>query len=232
MSVFNADDTLENPLETLVGEGKKFKTVEDLARGKIESDNYIENLKRELADEKLANEANRRVEELLAQRQQKPQEEQGNNQPPVEPAPQVKPEDLAELVRKITAEDNKQAQIAANVNVVSAELVKIYGSEDNANREVKKRAAELGVTVEWLQGVAAQSPKAFFTTLGVQNTEKPAAPTRGDVNPQAFQSGNTQDNKYSWYREQMRADPKLRDNRNFQLKMHEAALKHGDDFFN
>jgi beta-phosphoglucomutase-like phosphatase (HAD superfamily) len=34
----------DNPLEALVGDNKKFKTVEDLARAKWESDQYIKTL--------------------------------------------------------------------------------------------------------------------------------------------------------------------------------------------
>jgi hypothetical protein len=49
-----ADPTLTsttnvNPLEALVGEGKKFKTAEDLARGKLEADNFVKQLQTELA---------------------------------------------------------------------------------------------------------------------------------------------------------------------------------------
>ena len=37
-----------NVLETLVGDGKKFKTPEDLAKGKVEADAFIETLKNQI----------------------------------------------------------------------------------------------------------------------------------------------------------------------------------------
>jgi hypothetical protein len=176
MSVFNADDRPENYLETLVGEDKKFKTPEDLAKGKWESDLYIENLKRELDEAKLQAEAAKRVEELLERNQQRQAAppEQGNNQPPV--TPEVKPvtdEDLTERIRRITAEEDSKNRVASNVNQVATQLIELYGSEDNANKMVKQRAAELGVTVTFLQEVAAKSPKAFFAQMGVENPEAP-----------------------------------------------------------
>ena len=36
-----------DPLQELVGEGKKFKSIEDLAKSKVEADRFIDKLKSE-----------------------------------------------------------------------------------------------------------------------------------------------------------------------------------------
>jgi len=47
-STQTGDQTSKTSLEELVGEGKKFKTVEDLAKGKLEADSFIAQLEGEL----------------------------------------------------------------------------------------------------------------------------------------------------------------------------------------
>src|SRR5688572_2981716 len=44
-NVFQDDQSTKNYFDELVGEGRKFKTQEDLARAKFESDQYIETMK-------------------------------------------------------------------------------------------------------------------------------------------------------------------------------------------
>ena len=77
MSVFDGTTPQDQPLETtsvvdqLVGEGKKFKTIEDALNGKIESDNYITELKSKLSALEAEALKGNRIEELLSQLQAK-----------------------------------------------------------------------------------------------------------------------------------------------------------------
>ena len=56
-----------NYLAELVGEGKKFKTVDDLAKGKWNSDSMIETLKAEIATLKAQANSGANVDTLLAE---------------------------------------------------------------------------------------------------------------------------------------------------------------------
>lgn len=237
MSVFDDTSTLDNPLETLVGEGKKYATIEDLAKAYVNADQFIGQLKTENQDFRDQLNGRKTVEELLEEqrRTNTTQQSQGNNQPP-EKTEQPKPfteEDLAARIKEEIQKTARENQVANNVNTVASRLIELYGSDAKANEVVKQKAQELGVSVEFLQGVAAQSPKAFFAQLGVDaGNPRPGGPTRGDVNPAAVSSGPRADeSKYSWWQAQIKAEPKLRYDRTFTLRMHEAASKSGEAFF-
>lgn len=233
MSVFNADDTPANFLETLVGEGKKFSDTESLARGKWEADRTIQ-------------ERNAKLDELQAKLDELEIEKRLNasrQTPPITPEPRVEdnqpakpsalsPEDMAKLIRAELQAERQEETVRANVDRVANKLVELYGDEDKANQVVKSKAAELGVSVEFLQEVAAKSPVAFFAQLGITDTPTASAsPTRGDVNPQAFQhnSGAAKPGTYKFY-EQMRKDnPKQW--ASIQPQIHAEALRMGSAFF-
>src|SRR4029450_8159059 len=77
-------DPNKNYLEELVGEGKKFKTPEDLARGKAESDSFIERLQKELHG--LRNELKSRLQlEEVVDRISSASKSPISEQPPREP---------------------------------------------------------------------------------------------------------------------------------------------------
>ena len=74
--------------EDLVGEGKKFKTIDDLAKGKAQADTHITNLEKELAELRQDLSARLTVEDFVS-RVGKPRSESENNQvsEPVDPPP-------------------------------------------------------------------------------------------------------------------------------------------------
>ena len=231
MSVFNAEDAPSNFLETLVGEGKKFSDPESLARGKWEADRTIEarnaeleQLRAELDELKIAE----RLKSVQPTAPTTPEPRLEDNQP----AKPSAPEDLAKLVREQLQAERANETVRANVERVANRLIELYGDEDKANQIVRTKATELGVSVEFLEEVAAKSPKAFFSQLGVdEKTTAPAGPTKGDVNTSAFQnnSNTLKPGTYKFY-EQMRKDnPTVW--AKIQPQIHADALKMGAAFF-
>lgn len=236
MAIFddNAEARPENFLATLVGEDKKFKTPEDLAKGKWESDNYIASQKQEIEDlrSKIAEQA--RIEDLLAQwlPNQNRGEPEANQPAQAEANTPLSKEDLAKLVRELNEEDSRTRTVQQNRDTVSAKLTDIYGSEDKAAQAVQARAHELGVTVQFLRSVAEQSPTAFFVQLGVEPSAKPQSkgPTHSEVNPAAFGKSNTlQEGTYDWWKALRKSDPKAYER--LTLKRHEDAIRMGDAFY-
>lgn len=239
MSVFESDgnQSTQNALEALVGEGKKFRDVEDLAKGKLESDNYIEQLKAQLAEAQTKATEAKTVEELLAKINEQ-------RTPPVtnvsaeanQPAkPAVTADDLAEKVREELSKINQTNQVAQNVAEVTKKLLEVYGTEDAANAYIKARATELGVSVDFLQDVAAKSPKAFYDTIKLEQRTAAAGPTHGNVNPAAFQNNNPnggpKPNTYKFYQELRKANPALYQKPETQMKMHQDAIEKGPSFY-
>lgn len=242
MSVFDAttEETPASYLEALVGEGKKFSDPESLARGKWEADRHAAKLEAELAEARDAAREAKTVEELLAkiQGQQTPAPRTPDPvaHQPAEPAALTQ-ESIAELVRNELNQSRSNDTKNANVSQVASKLVEMYGTEEAANTVVKAKAAELGVSVEFLQSVAVQSPKAFFAQIGLDTSKAPSAPgpTIGTVNAQALDQnrpGTAKPATYAFYEEIRKSNPGLYASVQIQTQMHKDALSKGEAFFN
>ena len=233
MSVFNTDETPDSYFDQLVGEGKKFSNQEELARGKAESDRYIQELKDKLAELETDKKVEERVAELLNRQNSNP-DPTPNGEEAHQPAKPSEKVDLTEEVRKILHAESKQARVANNVNEVADKLISVYGDEEKANQIVKQKAKELNVSVEYLQDVAAQSPQAFYTLIRLDDQPAHSArPTHGDVNPAALKNNpaNAKPNTYRFFEQMRKENPKLWSSREIQLQIHKAALANPDAFF-
>lgn len=173
-SSFGAPETPVTPPEAddaltiLVGEGRKFASIEELAKGKLESDSHIErledeakNLRDDLANRKTAADL---VAELRTQ---------GNNtETPTPPgehtSSQLSADDVAALVKQTLESTQTESIMTTNLASVEAKLVEVFG-EDHKQNKVTAKAAELGVGVDFLLSIAQKSPTAFYQTMGMNN---------------------------------------------------------------
>lgn len=195
--VFEAADqggeTQQNLIEELVGEDKKFKTLEDLAKGKLEADRFIEKLKEEnaLAISELEKhgskeEENVKVSDLIQTvKEAAMQDSEGNNQ--------LTDEDLSEKVREILRGETEK-QTAERNRAKGNELVlqKVGGDVEAAKIYVAERAKELGITPARLAELSEVSPDAFAKLVD----SEPSISSRGkvpvqDKNPQALKHSAT-----------------------------------------
>ena len=173
----------QSAFEQLVGEGKKFNSQEDLAKGKVESDRFIEQLQSELSG--LREELDKRMtsEEVLAKIRE--ETNSANQAQGEQTSPSLSEDKVAELVKNTLESTRTEEQRNTNLKAVDDKLVELYG--DKANAELTKKANELGVGVDFLAGVAMQSPAAFFNTVGI-NTNQQTTPgvTQSTVNTEAL----------------------------------------------
>lgn len=181
-----------SPLEALVGPDKKFQSVEDLARGKLEADNYITKIVDENKQLRTVVTAqDRRLASLesklsILDRLETPPNT-GNpgvpvqqSQPQTPAAPSLTEEDVLKLVEQ--RDVNAKAQ--ANKVEVDQTLNKVLGA--NAAGFVLQKAAELGVTPAYLHNLALTSPKAFYATLGIDtNANQGGTMHKGGIRPTA-----------------------------------------------
>jgi hypothetical protein len=162
----------DNPVETLVGEGKKFKTVEDLARGKLEADAFIEQLKEEnhMAVEELKklqgnSDDSAKVADLISAVKEAALQQAEST------STTMTDDDLSERVREIlrgeTAKETAERNRAAGNELV---LSKVGGDIEAAKIFVAERARELGMTPAKLAELSEISPEAFAKLVGVDNT--------------------------------------------------------------
>ena len=166
----NGED--QSPLDQLVGEGKKYKTVEDLAKARIEADNFIEQLKREKA------EVEQRLTDLRVDAEKA---RQTTSTPAPKTSEQVSSENLQALIDKRIGEYEHSRIQSNNLNDAKNYLVQNFGSD--AEGMLEKQAKEMGVTKDYLFGIASDSPSLFKRmfpskapmtqniTSGTQNTE-------------------------------------------------------------
>ena len=230
----------QSTLNDLVGEGKKFKTPDDLAKAKLESDRFIEKLQNEQRE--LREELNKRLttEEALRRAQEAgiPVEPRAQPDPaPGQPRPVQQP-DYASEVEKILAKREKESSLRSNIETVTARMTELYGTVDKAAEVINNRSRELGMPVETLRSMASENPKAFLALLGVQDKPQgsPQTSSWGNVkNPTAMKNtaGSTtiSPGTYKYYEEIRKSDPAAYFSPRVQLQMDKDAREKGEKFY-
>ena len=202
-------ETPTNVLEELVGPGKKFASVEDLAKSKKEADAFIDKLKEEnqeartaLADALKKAEEGATVSDLLKEFRGSTSNS-GDNQ-------DLSEEHFQELVTKIVekreAEKTKAARREESLNPVRQ---KVNGDQEAVDLFIAEKAKELGMPKESLLSLAETSPKAFTSlVLGASSTPPqgstsglPGRKNTGALNPSTEMEINGHKTK-AWYDKQ------------------------------
>lgn len=154
----------KNYFEELVGEGRKFKTPEDLARGKLEADNFIKRLQEENQKmrEDLAGRAS--IDDVLKALKEDKAPSTPNTQNREEQATNthkaLSEEEILRLVEQRMQREAQAKQAQENLSYVKNELTKTLG--DAAGRVLLQRCEELGLTKAEAEALAASKPKAFL----------------------------------------------------------------------
>jgi flagellar capping protein FliD len=237
----------DNPLSTLVGEGKKFKTVDDLARGKQESDKFIEKVTSENKElrELIANMSDKvsnleKKQNLLANLNSNDDEHSNDDSTTSTTSTSASatnhvPKGLGEddVLRLVERREVEKTQ-ENNVRAVNAALVKEFGAE--AQNVVLAKAAELSLPVEYLFNMAKASPNAFFAAIGFNPN-----PSRNATMTSRIQGTNSTSNTnaskatlrnnayYQGLKKEMGAT-KFVLNRELQVQMHKDMMELGDLF--
>lgn len=190
--VFTADQPGESEpsvLDQLVGEGKKFKTLDDLAKGKLEADAFIEKLKEEnqMALEELTKlqgkeEEGTKIKELLDLVKNQNTESKDN---------QAEEVDLDAKIREILQGVSSEQTAKANRDKGNALVLdKVGGDKEAAKTFVAERAKQLGLQPKDLADLSERSPEAFAKLIGSENKgQSSTGSLPGGANSQAM--GNT-----------------------------------------
>jgi hypothetical protein len=200
-------------LEELVGDNKKFRDAEALARGKYEADRFIE-LKNKQFDDlkedylKLLEESKTRatLEELIDRNDKM-------LQPPTDHTkvlerkdqPTYKLEDIKNLARQTYAEEETARQQQSNFNTVKAKLKEQFG--DNYAPTVRERISALGLSEADFNDWARKSPTAVLNALGTPaRSQDDTSPPR---NSRTFSPVTEKKRTWSYYQEMRKSNPKL-----------------------
>jgi hypothetical protein len=174
-------ETQTTALETLVGEDKKFKDVEALAKGKVEADafivtlqNQIQTLAEELKNANITADRKTALENLMSSltNTTKPPVQPTGNQPQ-EPNNQTAGLSHDDVVKLLEARDKAAAE-TRNLQTAYAPVRKLYGEKTDEVLDAK--AKELGMSREALDNLAKTSPQAFVSVVGVNKTDNSTRP--------------------------------------------------------
>jgi hypothetical protein len=209
-------DDSKNYFEELVGEDKKFKTPEDLAKGKYQSDLYISQIlerQDELRNDymKLRDEYNSRakLEELVDQLSQKQQLASNDSTDVKDKPPTFDPNRIDSLIdSKITERELNRRQ-TENFNKVKDKLIERFG--ERYQTVFKQQIDNLGLTEDYVNDLARRSPTAVFKTFGLDQepqTQSFQSPFSSSVRADQF-ARKPQERTWSWYQDLKKKDPKV-----------------------
>lgn len=237
-------DQSKNYLEELVGDGKKFKTVEELARGKAEADLYIKTVNQradqlrndylQLRDQLNAREneeaAQAKFEDLLARYETA----RNNPQLPADlperkPTQQLDETKLKSLIRDEFHQTQAEMKADANFNSVQNKLKEQFG--DKYASVLQEKMHSLGLDASDVDTLARKSPTAFFNTLGLnqQAPESLANPPRSSRTT-GFTPTGGEKRTWSYYENMRKTKPKLYYDPKIANQMHDDAIALGEAF--
>lgn len=159
-----ANLTPEAALETLVGEGKKYATVNDLALAYAHANVHLGKLQNENSQLRSETEKARTIEEVLAQLKPAGTDTSTVTDPDKRDTPDGKLPNIEELIAQEFAKRDSQAkeqQAKQNVESVTKTLSAKFGQQ--AAALYKAKGEELGIDLDEL---AAKSPQAVLAYFG------------------------------------------------------------------
>jgi hypothetical protein len=231
----NNSQTNENYVNQLVGEGKKFKDLEALAKGKLEADRHIGEITKTL-DELRAELAKQDYAKSLLEQMSKGSETRQDEPPPntssssnTENTTQSA-SDIESLVEKVITEKERNRTVAQNLVVVNEEMEKKFG--DKAGQILKTKSTELGMSLDRLKEIAAESPTAFFQLIGV-SASRPTQATapQSSIRSENF-NPNSQDRTFEYYQKIRKENRSLYYSPKIQNMMLQDRERLGSRFYN
>ncbi len=195
MTIFDQEDDTppDNYLETLVGEGKKFKTVEELAKGKYEADRTIahknqefDELREDALKWRADSVAKARFDEYVQTHNNSQKQDDVTITPVGTAQPSFDPNKLDELLDSKLQKMKAQEKETENLARVDTILREQFG--DNARSVLKDKMNTLNLSQDDLKFLAKKSPEAVINALGLNSRREDSyqAPPRGSVRSDSF----------------------------------------------
>lgn len=219
----------EDSLKLLVGDGKKYATVEEMAKGMVHGQSHITKLESEATTLREDAQKQSSIDEILAainadkgQHQQSEQQEQ-------EHQPAAKPDtvDIATQIKDALTEQAQTTSAQANVKQVTDSLGKSLGAR--ADEVYSRIGKELGVNLDEL---SKTSPDAVIRLCTGQQTiinQQQGDLSQSQHNHTLTQTTLTSELTYEGIQE-LNAKGGMSREQKFTLEM-DNALKQGDRFF-
>jgi hypothetical protein len=231
--------TKESFVDHLVGDGKKFKDIEALAKGKLEADRHIGEITKTL-DELRAELAKQDYAKNLLEQMSKGSETGAEQPPPVTTSSSntenttQSASDFEALVEKVITAKEKSKTASQNISVVGEEMQKQYG--DKTADVLKAKSLELNMSLDRLKEIAAESPTAFFQLIGVKKMGEKTSTSTGVTTQSTIRSENfnsySQDRTFEYYQKMRKENRSLYYSPKIQNTMLQDRERLGDRFYN
>jgi len=227
------DSFLNKLVET---KGENWKDPEVLAKGKLEADQYISQLETQLKEAREDLTKQDYARELLSQLQNKAADPITAN--PVmsnnidgtdtqDTTGAISEDNLKSLVEQTLTQRERENTVQQNLLQVDKELESSFGTEATAT--VQKKAQELGMSMERLRDIAAESPNAFFTLIGEpQKTFSPMV--QGTVRTEGVNMQPSTERNWAYYQNLRRENRNLYYSPKIQQQMFADQSRLGDKF--
>lgn len=217
----------------LVGEDKKFKTPQDLAKGKAMSDEFILQLQTENADLRKDLKARTTLEELSNQFERlRTDSLNGNNNQNYQEASEenLTPEKINNLLDDKLNKFEQSRQRQQNAVYVKEGLQKSMGS--NYQSKLKEDIRQMGMSEEYANTLAEEQPNVF---LRLFKTQKPDDRSNFQSPPKSavaagFSPSNTERTE-KYYNAIRDSNPELFKSIKIQNEMLDDAVRLGERFF-
>lgn len=164
----------------LVGEGKKYATIEAAMASVAPAQEHISKLETENEQLRTDLEARKTVEETLNSIVSN--KEEGDRPTPSS----LNEEAVEQIVANAMSKKEANATLITNIATVETRMVKEFG--EKASEKVAAKAEELGVSIDFMMGIAAKSPTAFLNQFGLNKSQGTPAPQESTVRTEGFQN--------------------------------------------
>lgn len=188
----NQQPVFQIPTEAaeLVGDGKKYSSVEDALKSVPHAQKHIQTLESELAAAREELAKRKTAEELL-------DEIKSGIQPQATPAGSEFDQDkLLQLVDQTLEQKERQRAAKTNAESVASKFTEKYGQK--AEEVYNTVAKESGLTIQQLNSLAASSPKIVLKLAGLEGVSAPVAgKPNSTVNTEALNNTKVDANQLS-----------------------------------
>jgi len=232
------EPTSPSVLGDLVGEGRKFNDVEALAKGKVEADRFIEQMKQENSALKADLEkqsyklgVTNKMEEMASASPTElldPNNNNGGTPNTANTQPVSSEANIESLVEQTLKKRELEGVAKNNIAVVESELAQAYGTE--AATAVQQKANELGLPMTELQSMAAKSPAAFMQLMG-RSAPKSSPLVQGSIRTEGSTMQASSGKDFGYYQQLRRENSSLYYKPSTQRAMMADAERLGDKFY-
>ena len=236
-------DPNKNYLDEYVGENKKFKDVQALARAKAESDAHISRLEEEarIRNEDLAEiekelKARTRLEEIRDQILNAKNNQSPSNQSTPDAGERdtnksgLTKEDAESLALSVYEKAKIAETRNANKELVRGKLVEKFGSNYASALDIKTK--ELGLDKEEANRLSETAPVAFMKMLGLDAAEPTRLPNvSSSIKTNGFVGKREVQKTYNYYENIRKQDKALYNSPAIQKERRESMHQLGADFF-